>query len=295
MASVDADAGWSEWPAPAKLNLFLRIVGRRTDGYHELQTAFQLLDWGDSVRLRPHPDGAIRRAAGGDMARFDCGVAEDDDLAVRAARLLQSESGCALGCEIAVGKRIPLGGGFGGGSSDAATVLVALDRLWKTGLGTDRLAALGLSLGADVPVFVHGHNAWAEGIGERLVPIELPSRWYLIVDPGVHVATADLFQAPDLTRDAVPATIAGFTSGPALGNAFEPVLRRREPQIAAALDVLGRFGRACVTGSGGGCFVAFDTRGQAESALAALPKRWQAWIAAGASRSPLLDRLEEMS
>jgi 4-diphosphocytidyl-2-C-methyl-D-erythritol kinase len=222
-------------------------------------------------------------------------VAEADDLTVRAARLLQSESGCALGCEIAVEKRIPLGGGFGGGSSDAATVLAALNVLWETGFGTDRLAALGLRLGADVPVFVHGQNAWAEGIGERLAPIELPPRWYLIVDPGVHVPTAELFQAPDLTRNATPATIRGFASGAALGNAFELVLRRREPKIAAALDVLTQFGTACVTGSGGGCFVAFDAREPAESALAALPKRWKAWIAAGASRSLLLDRLQQIS
>jgi 4-diphosphocytidyl-2-C-methyl-D-erythritol kinase len=239
------------------------------------------------------PDGAIRRVAAVEKTR-DYGVAESDDLAIRAARMLQSESGCALGCEIAVEKRIPLGGGFGGGSSDAATVLQALDQLWKTGLGTDRLVALGLRLGADVPVFVHGHNAWAEGIGERLTPIELSSRWYLIVDPGIHVPTAELFNASDLTRDAAPATITAFSRGPALGNAFEPVLRRREPKIAAALDALAQFGRACVTGSGGGCFVAFDTRGQAESALAALPKGWRAWVAAGASRSPLLDRLEQM-
>lgn len=291
MAAVDADAGWSEWPAPAKLNLFLRIVGRRADGYHELQTAFQLLAWGDSVRLRLRADGAIRRVA---ADAHDYGVAEADDLAIRAARLLKSESGCALGCEIAIEKRIPLGGGFGGGSSDAATVLVVLDRLWRTGLGTDRLAELGLRLGADVPVFVRGHNAWAEGIGERLTPIELPPRWYLIVDPGVHVPTAELFQESDLTRDAAAATMTGFTRESALGNVFEPVLRRREPEIAAVLDALAQFGTACVTGSGGGCFVAFDTLGNAESALAALPKRWRAWIAKGASRSPLLDRLEQM-
>ena len=309
MVVATTENDWSEWPAPAKLNLFLRIVGRRADGYHELQTAFQLLDWGDGVRLRVRSDGAIRRVGVkiGNGERVtgngrtqpgvvrDYGVAEADDMTVRAARLLQSESGCALGCDIAVEKRIPLGGGFGGGSSDAATVLVALNALWKVGFGNDRLAALGLRLGADVPVFVHGHNAWAEGIGERLTPMTLPPHWYLIVDPGVHVATAELFQASDLTRNAVPATMHAFASGPALGNAFVPVLRRREPKIAAALDALAQFGMACMTGSGGGCFVAFDTRGQAESALAALPDRWQAWIAAGASRSPLLDRLDQMS
>ncbi len=293
MAGMPADAGWEEWPAPAKLNLFLQIVGRRADGYHELQTVFQLLEWGDSVRLRLRQDGVIRRVAA-DETTGDYGVAEADDLMVRAAKLLKAESDCAFGCEIGVEKRIPLGGGFGGGSSDAATVLAALDRLWKTDLGVDRLAALGLRLGADVPVFIRGRNAWAEGLGERLTPIELPPRWYLIVDPGVHVPTADLFQAPDLTRNAAPATIRGFASAAELGNAFEPVLRRREPKIAAALDALAQFGTACVTGSGGGCFVAFDTREQADSALAGLPKGWKAWIAAGALRSPLLDRLEQM-
>jgi 4-diphosphocytidyl-2-C-methyl-D-erythritol kinase len=211
MAVPTADAGWSAWPAPAKLNLFLRIVGRRADGYHLLQTAFQLLAWGDTVGLRVRDDGAIHRVEGNDA------VAAADDLAVRAAKLLQSESGCALGCEIAVGKRIPMGGGFGGGSSDAATVLVALNHLWGTGLDPERLAALGLVLGADVPVFVHGQNAWAEGVGEQLTPLNLSPRWYLIVDPGVHVPTAELFQASDLTRDAAAATIRGFVSGPALG------------------------------------------------------------------------------
>ena len=281
--------GWSEWPAPAKLNLFLQIVGRRNDGYHLLQTVFQLLDWGDTVRLRVRADRAIRRA--GDTA--DYGVAEDDDLTVRAARLLQAQSGCDRGCEIAVEKRIPLGGGFGGGSSDAATVLVALDRLWGTGLGAGRLAELALRLGADVPVFVRGQNAWAEGVGERLTPIELPRRWYLIADPGAHVPTVELFQAPELTRDAPAATISGFDSGCVRGNAFEPVLRRRVPAIAAVLDALAQFGTACVTGSGSGCFVAFETREAAESAREALAGEHRVWIAQGVARSPLLDRLEQ--
>ena len=293
MAAASIDVGWSAWPAPAKLNLFLQIVDRRADGYHELQTAFQLLEWGDSVRLRVREDGAIRRVGWNEVAR-DYGVTEADDLTIRAAKLLQSETGCALGCEIAVDKRIPLGGGFGGGSSDAATTLVALDFLWGTRLGIDRLAALGLKLGADVPVFVRGHNAWAEGIGEQLTPLALPRRWYLIVDPGVHVPTVELFRAPGLTRDAAPATMRGFAIDSALGNAFEPVMRQREPKIAAALEALAQFGKACVTGSGSGCFVAFNAPEHAETALAALPKRWKAWIAAGASRSPLLDRLEQM-
>lgn len=289
MIAGSDEAGWSEWPAPAKLNLFLRIVGRREDGYHLLQTAFQLLEWGDTIRLRLRDDGVVRRVAGNEA------VPEESDLMARAARLLQDETGCTPGCDIAIEKRIPAGGGFGGGSSDAATVLVALDRLWRTDIGTERLAALGLRLGADVPVFVHGHNAWAEGIGERLTVLELPSRWYLLVDPGVHVPTAELFRAPELTRDAAPTTMAAFVAGAVHGNAFEPVLRSREPRIAQALDDLTEFGKAgFVTGSGGGCFVAFDAREQAEAARVALSGRWKAWVARGVARSPLLDRLERL-
>ena len=165
MSDFPASEGWSQWPAPAKLNLFLRITGRRADGYHALQTVFRLLDWGDVVHLRPRADGLIARIGGGAE-----GVAEADDLLVRAAKILQKETNCSQGADIGIEKRIPMGGGFGGGSSDAATVLVVLDRLWGLALGADRLAALGLRLGADVPVFVHGHNAWAEGVGEVLTP-----------------------------------------------------------------------------------------------------------------------------
>jgi len=289
--AIDAD-GWSEWPAPAKLNLFLRITGRRADGYHRLQTVFQLLDWGDMVRLRVRTDGVIRRIAGNEA------VEEGEDLAVRAARALQRATGIPWGCEIEVIKRIPVGGGFGGGSSDAATVLVALNRLWQAGLDPDGLAALGLALGADVPVFVHGRNAWAEGIGDELQPLAIPPAWYLIVDPGIHVPTSALFQAADLTRDAPPVTIRDFLGGAppgsSLGNAFEPLLRRQVPAIAAALDALSAFGLARVTGSGGGCFVAFADHASAHAALAALPSGLRAWIAQGVERSPLLDRLEQM-
>ena len=282
--------GWSAWPAPAKLNLFLQIVGRRSDGYHELQTVFRLLDWGDTVFLRPRTDGAIARIGAGAE-----GVAEADDLLVRAAKLLQSASKCAQGVDIGIEKRIPIGGGFGGGSSDAATVLVALNRLWGLGFDTDRLAALGLELGADVPVFVHGHNAWAEGVGERLTAIDLPQAWYLLASPGVHAATAGLFQAADLTRNAAPAKISDFLSGTALGNAFEPVLRRREPAVEALFATLARIGRPHLTGSGSGCFVEFATRESAEAALAALPPGLDAWLARGAERSPLLDAVERFT
>lgn len=289
--SADADPGWSQWPAPAKLNLCLRIVGRRADGYHELQTVFRLLDWGDTIRLRVRADGVISR-----LGPSAAGVAEADDLAVRTAELLQLEAKTPKGADIVVEKRIPVGAGFGGGSSDAATVLLALNRLWALDFDRERLAALGLRLGADVPVFVHGRNAWAEGVGEALTPLELAPAWYVLADPGVHVSTAELFRAPELTRNAAPATISDFVSGHApqrqsLGNAFEPVLRRREPAVEAAFAALARIGTPHLTGSGSGCFVEFADRGSAEAALARLPPGLKAWIARGVERSPMLERL----
>jgi 4-diphosphocytidyl-2-C-methyl-D-erythritol kinase len=282
--------GWSVWPAPAKLNLFLQVTGRRADGYHTLQTVFRLLDWGDRIRLRTRADGQIIRH--GESVH---GLAEADDLAVRAAKLLQSAGNCAQGADIIVEKQIPSGGGFGGGSSDAAAMLVALDALWVLGLGTERLAGLGLQLGADVPVFVRGDNAWAEGVGELLTPLELAPAWYVLVDPGVHVPTAELFQAPELTRDAAPATISDFVSGAVSGNAFEPVLRRREPAIEAVFVALTRIGRPRLTGSGSGCFVEFGDRASAEAGLASLPPGLRAWIAPGAARSPLQTALAAWS
>ncbi len=287
MSAPDLNAGGPWFPAPAKLNLFLHITGRRADGYHELQSVFRLLDWGDRVRLQVREDGQVRR-----VGPSVPGVAEADDLAVRAAVLLKNHANVAQGVDIAVEKRIPAGGGFGGGSSDAATVLVALNALWETGLDEDALAGLGLQLGADVPVFVRGCNAWAEGVGEQLTPLALPPAWYVIADPGVHVPTAALFASPDLTRDAPVAKIADFASGSLLGNAFEPVLRRREPAVEAVLIALDRIGRARLTGSGSGCFVEFATRAAAEQGLARLPKELRAWVAAGVERSPLLDVLE---
>ncbi len=281
MPANRAADGWSVWPAPAKLNLFLHIVGRRADGYHRLQSVFQLLDWGDEIALRSTADGRIERLEGPPE------VSPESDLSVRAARALQQAAGTSQGAQIAVRKQIPQGGGFGGGSSDAATVLLALDRLWGTGLSIDELAAIGLKLGADVPVFVRGHSAWAEGVGEELTPIELGARCYLLVDPGVHVPTAELFQAPDLTRDAPSATISDFVSGKLHGNVFEPVLRRRVPAVDAAMTWLERYGRAQLTGTGGGLFVAFDRPEPAQAALDALPQGWRAWLAKGVDRSPL--------
>ncbi|MCW0462201.1 4-diphosphocytidyl-2-C-methyl-D-erythritol kinase [Xanthomonas sacchari] len=285
--SGGTDGGWSSWPAPAKLNLFLQITGRRPDGYHQLQTVFRLLDWGDTVHLRPRADGGVAR-----IGPSVAGVAEADDLLVRAARLLQKSANIAQGVDIRVEKRIPAGGGFGGGSSDAATALVALNALWGAGLDEDALAGLGLSLGADVPVFVRGRDAWAEGVGEQLTPITLPPAWYVLADPGVHVPTAALFQSPDLTRDAAPAKIADFVSGFLLGNAFEPVLLRREPAVQATFQALARIGTPRLTGSGSGCFVEFADRAAAVRALADLPDGMRAWVAGGVPRSPLLDALE---
>ena len=291
--SLVEGGGWSQWPAPAKLNLFLRITGRRPDGYHALQTVFRLLDWGDRISLRPRMDGRIIR-----HGASAAGVAEADDLAVKAARLLQLSANIDLGADIVVEKQIPSGAGLGGGSSDAATTLVALDAVWGLDLGAERLADLGLRLGADVPVFVRGHNAWAEGVGERLSAIELPSAWYVLVDPQVHVPTAELFQAADLTRDALPVKMSDFVSGAGAfdpvqwGNAFEPVLRQREPTVEAAFAALARIGVPRLTGSGGACFVEFDDVASAQAALDALPAGMRARLVQCAARSPLHVALE---
>ena len=278
-----ADA-WTRWPAPAKLNLFLHIVGRREDGYHLLQTAFQLLDWGDEVRLRVRDDGRI--------CRIDPlpGVPDDVDLGVRAARTLKRATGCPLGADIAIEKRVPIGGGLGGGSSDAATVLVALNALWRTELDADALAEIAVGLGADVPVFVRGTSAWAEGIGEQLTPIELPDRWFVIVDPGVPVPTRELFQVPELTRNSPQLTIPLFVSGVPTGNAFEPVVRGRFPAVAAALDWLGRHGEARLSGSGGAVFAAVASRDAGEAILAAMPAGFRGWVVRGVNESPLRQR-----
>lgn len=280
-----AEPGWTTWPAPAKLNLFLHIVGRRADGYHLLQTVFQLLDWGDEVRLRLRADGAIRRV---DPLPA---VADEADLGVRAALALREATGCRLGADIAIDKRVPVGGGLGGGSSDAATTLVALNAIWGTGLDEDALAGLGAALGADVPVFVRGTSAWAEGIGERLTPLALPERWFVVVDPGVSVPTRELFQVPELTRNSPPLTIPLFVSGVATGNAFEPVARERFPAVAAALDWLGRFGEARLSGSGGCVFATFPSREAGEAVRAGCPAGMRAWVARGVVESPLRQRL----
>jgi 4-diphosphocytidyl-2-C-methyl-D-erythritol kinase len=268
------------WPAPAKLNLFLHVTGRRADGYHDLQTVFQLLDRGDELHFGVRDDGRIRRR------RPLAGVADEHDLCLRAARLLQTAAGARHGADIELVKRLPLGGGLGGGSSDAATTLVALNALWGTGLRPDELATLGRRLGADVPVFVHGRSAWAEGVGERLTPLTLAPRWYLVLFPECHVATAEIFDAPELTRDSKPITIPDFLAG-RTRNDCETVVAARYPQVAEALRLLAGAGR--MSGTGASVFAPFD---DAAAARRALPPGWRGLVARGVDRSPLLDRLE---
>jgi len=281
-----SEAGWSTWPAPAKLNLFLRITGQRPDGYHELQTVFQLLDWGDNVRLRVRTDGQIHN-----LASAVYGVDAAKDITLRAASALQEAAGCPLGADIAVDKRIPLGGGFGGGSSDAATALVALNHLWHLSLSTDRLAEIALGIGADVPVFVRGQNAWAEGIGEKLTPIQLPEAWYLLIDSAVHVPTHELFQSVQLTRTQKLVKIEGYVSGSLLDNAFEPVVRQLQPRINRVFESMAGFGKVALTGTGGGCFMRFGSKEAALEAQAKLPDGYRSWVVKSAPESPLLQAL----
>ena len=272
------------WPAPAKINHFLHVTGRRDDGYHLLQTVFQFLDLADELRITVTGDGRIR------CRRNYQQVAEQDDLVVRAAKLLQELGGSSKGADIHVDKKIPIGGGLGGGSSDAATTLVALNCLWDAGLTTDQFAEAGLSLGADVPVFVRGFAAWGEGVGEQLEPVELPEDWYLLVYPNVPVATAQVFNAPELERATPGVTLDDFRQG-RCRNDCEPVVRRICPEVAAALDWLNARAEARLSGTGASVFAAFPQQEQASRLLEELPAKWQGFVARGCNRSPLRDRL----
>ena len=267
------------WPAPAKLNLFLHVTGRRPDGYHELQTVFQLIDLCDSVAVTVRDDPMIERPEGA------AGVPAEADLVVRAARSLQAACGTALGATLRVRKRIPMGGGLGGGSSDAATTLLALNQLWDCRLGIEELARLGLPLGADVPVFVKGFSAWAEGVGERLMPLELPQRWYVIIHPGVGVSTREVFQSPELTRNSPLITIRAFFEAGGR-NDCEPVVRARYPEVAAALDWLSRYAPARLTGTGSCIFASCASAIEAERIAARVPDEWMSFVARGLDISP---------
>ena len=274
------------WPAPAKLNLFLHVVGRRADGYHLLQTVFQFIDYCDLIDITVRADGQMARYAN------YTDINTDTDLVMRAATSLKTETGCKLGAEITVNKYLPVGGGLGGGSSDAATTLVALNQLWGLNLHMDELAGIGLQLGADVPVFVHGHAAWAEGVGEKLTPIAPKECWYLIIHPGVQIPTAEIFGAADLTRITPATTIRDFLDSGG-HNDCEPVVRRRYPSVAEALDWLDQYEKARMTGTGSCIFAAFKTRKQAAEVYSRMPGKWRGYIARGLNQSPLLQRLAQ--
>ncbi|MES1191685.1 MAG: 4-(cytidine 5'-diphospho)-2-C-methyl-D-erythritol kinase [Steroidobacter sp.] len=273
------------WPAPAKLNLFLHIVGRRADGYHLLQTAFQFIDLCDELRFYQRPAAVIERKSGPQE------VDPEHDLVVRAARMLAAHARHASGVAIELIKRIPMQAGLGGGSSDAATVLVALNQLWSLNLTVDQLAVMGLKLGADVPVFVRGQAAWAEGVGEQLWPLDFPEHHYLVIQPPVSVSTAAIFQASELTRDTPVTTIRAFRAGDG-HNDCTKVVCSRYPEVAQALDWLGQYGDARLTGTGACIFAALPNREQAAHILAQLPAEiGRGFVVKGLNRSPLLSRL----
>lgn len=268
------------WPAPAKLNLFLHITGRRPDGYHALQTVFQFLDFGDQLTFTRRDDGVIERRGG--LAD----VPPDEDLSVRAARLLKEYAGVPVGATITIEKRVPAGAGLGGGSSDAATTLLALNHLWGLHRSREELARLGVRLGADVPVFVRGHAAWAEGIGDALTPVDPPEPWYVVIVPPVHVPTAAIYGDPDLTRHSVPITIRDFLAG-RTRNDMESVVRRRFPAVDQALRFLAEFGSPRMTGSGSCVFLAVATADEGESILRQAPDGFSGFVVRGMNRHPL--------
>ncbi len=276
------------WPAPAKINLFLHVVGRREDGYHNLQTVFQFIDWQDDLRFTVTDDGRIARA------KPIPGVEEERDLTVRAARLLKEAAGSRHGVRIALTKRLPIGGGLGGGSSNAATTLLALNALWGIQWPLERLATLGLSLGADVPVFVQGTSAWAEGVGERLAPIALPEPWYVVVVPDATVLTGPVFAALDLTRFRPPITIRDFHAG-AGGNDLAPVVRQSHRAVDEAWNWLERYGQVRMSGSGASLFIEAPDPRYGQEVVAACPPHWRARLARGRNSHPVHARLGQFT
>ena len=272
------------FPAPAKINLFLHITGCRADGYHTLQSVFQLLDFYDTIHIKPTQNGVIKRIS------EVSGVPESQDLCALAASALKRETGCALGCEYTIEKRIPMGGGLGGGSSDAATMLLALNKLWQLDLSREALMKIGLSLGADVPIFIFGQNAWAEGVGEILTPIDLAEQIYVVLTPQVHVATAQIFAHPALTKDTKPLKIADFSGGAnssIFRNDLENVVCKEFPAVASTLKWLNQYGQARMSGSGASVFVAVNTIELANELLAKKPSNTFGLIAKGLNKHPL--------
>lgn len=268
------------WPSPAKLNLFLHITRQREDGYHELQTAFQFLDYCDSLQFEINDDPTIS------LLTPIAGVDNEENLIVRAAKSLQQHANIKQGANIKLSKKLPMGGGLGGGSSNAATTLVALNQLWNTQLSSNELAQLGLKLGADVPVFIHGHAAWAEGVGEEITPISPIEPWYVVIVPDCHVSTAEIFSAPELTRDCEPITISRFLSREGR-NVCEDVVRHRYQAVSDALDWLAQFGQSRMTGTGACVFADFSSQQQAQVIVDKLPEDWQGFVAQGCNQSPL--------
>jgi 4-diphosphocytidyl-2-C-methyl-D-erythritol kinase len=280
-----------DYPAPAKLNLFLHVLGRRRDGYHLLQSVFTLIDLHDTLRFRVRDDGVVRRV--NDVP----GVLPGDDLVVRAALLLQEASGVAQGADIEIDKRIPMGAGLGGGSSDAATTLLALNRLWKTGFDREALAEIGGGLGADVPFFLFGRPAWAEGIGDRLRDVDVPPRWYVLLTPPAHVPTQAVYTAPELTRNTEALKMEDFSAHPneflsdfRFHNDLEAVVTARFPIVARHLEWLRQYGNARMTGSGSCVFAAFDSREAAQRVIDALPAPMSGFVAQGLTHHPLLEQ-----
>jgi len=269
-------------PAPAKLNLFLHITGVREDGYHNLQTIFQLLDYSDLVTLQRRKDGEINRTNGLD------GLDASDDLIIKAAKALQQYSGTKWGADLGVTKHLPVGGGLGGGSSDAASTLMGLNKLWQCNFSQTELQTIGRSLGADVPVFINGKNAWAEGIGDVLTDIDLPEKWYLIIHPEVHISTADLFSSDELTRDKALLKIRDFPDADT-SNVFEEAARKQYPEVDNALRWLSGFSEPKMTGTGSCIFTSFDSEEAAKRLLVQVPKQWNSFIAKSVVHSPMLD------
>ena len=268
------------YPAPAKLNLFLHIVGRRPDGYHLLQSVFRFVDYGDSLQFDIREDGRIQRT------NALPGLDPERDLCVRAARLLQQHSGCRLGVDIALDKRLPMGGGLGGGSSDAATTLLVLNRLWALNLSRLELQTLGLQLGADVPVFIFGESAFAEGVGEKLQAVTLPPAWYVVLIPPVHVATAKIFTSQELTRDTIPIKMSDFSKGYG-HNDLETAACQAYPEVANHLAWLKQRGDARMTGSGACVFASYETEQQARAVFAQKPPEMAGFVARGLDQHPL--------
>ena len=278
-------SAWTErWPAPAKLNLMLRITGQRSDGYHLLQTVFQFIDLCDWIIFHPVDDGRVG------LQKTISGVLEADDLTVRAAKLLKAETGCKQGVCIEVEKNLPMGGGLGGGSSDAATTLVVLNKLWGLQLSMEKLMALGLTLGADVPIFVYGHSSWAEGVGEKLEKIDIPEQWIVVIKPECHVDTKEIFSAKNLTRNSKSIKIADFIAGQHQNDCLD-VVRERYQSVNKAFIDLSKFSEARLTGTGACVFAQFDSKKNAADAYLSLKDKWHVYLVKGSNESALIAKL----